>query len=96
MKQNSELFHVLTQMQDEVHRFAITFHREKRAKNQTHSALDDIKGVGEATKTLLIKQFKSYKRITLASQKDLENLLGEKRGKKIYDALHPLIEIVKE
>jgi excinuclease ABC subunit C len=96
MKQNSELFHVLTQMQDEVHRFAITFHREKRAKNQTHSALDDIKGVGEATKTLLIKQFKSYKRITLASQKDLENLLGEKRGKKIYDALHPFIEIEKE
>lgn len=96
MKQNSELFHVLTQMQDEVHRFAITFHREKRAKNQTHSALDDIKGVGEATKTLLIKQFKSYKRITLASQKDLENLLGEKRGKKIYDALHPFIELVKE
>ncbi|MDD4759961.1 MAG: excinuclease ABC subunit UvrC [Bacteroidaceae bacterium] len=96
MKQNSELFHVLTQMQDEVHRFAITFHREKRSKNQTHSALDEIKGVGEATKTLLIKQFKSYKRITLASQKDLENLLGEKRGKKIYDALHPLIEIVKE
>lgn len=96
MKQNSELFHVLTQMQDEVHRFAITFHREKRAKNQTHSALDDIKGVGDATKSLLIKQFKSYKRITLASQKDLENLLGEKRGKKIYDALHPFIEIEKE
>jgi excinuclease ABC subunit C len=96
MKQNSELFHVLTQMQDEVHRFAITFHREKRSKNQTHSALDEIKGVGDATKSLLIKQFKSYKRITLASQKDLENLLGEKRGKKIYDALHPFIEIEKE
>lgn len=95
MKQNSELFHILTQMQDEVHRFAITFHRAKRTKSQTHSALDDIKGVGDTTKSVLIKQFKSYKRITLASQNDLEGLLGEKRGKKLYNALHPYPETEK-
>jgi len=93
MKQNSELFHLLTQMQDEVHRFAITFHRKRRTKSQTHSALDDIKGIGDTTKSLLIKQFKSYKRITQANQTDLEKLLGEKRGKKLYGVLHPYTEI---
>ena len=87
MKQTSELFHILTQMQDEVHRFAITFHREKRMKNQIHSELDDIKGLGNVTKALLIKKFKSVKRIKTASQEELQEVLGEKKGINIYLAL---------
>jgi len=63
LKQNTPLFRLLTQIQDEVHRFAITFHRDKRSKRQTASALDEIKGVGEKTKTALLKEFKSVKRI---------------------------------
>ena len=74
-------------MQDEVHRFAITFHREKRMKNQIHSELDDIKGLGNVTKALLIKKFKSVKRIKTASQEELQEVLGEKKGINIYLAL---------
>lgn len=96
MSQSSELFRLLTQMQDEVHRFAIAFHRKKRMKSQTHSALDDIRGVGEATKTLLIKEFKSYKRLVEAPQERLEEILGKKRGSKLFMALHPFIEIKNE
>lgn len=96
MKQTSELFHLLTKMQDEVHRFAITFHRQKRGKEQLHSALDDIEGVGETTKTLLLKEFKSFERIKSANSLQLEQLLGTKRGQKFYENLHPLIEIKKD
>jgi excinuclease ABC subunit C len=96
MKQSSELFHVLTHMQDEVHRFAITFHRQKRDKGLTHSALDDIKGIGEVTKTRLIKRFKSFKRIKAATQPELEDVLGKARGSKLYEALHPFTEIEPE
>ena len=74
-------------MQDEVHRFAITFHREKRMKNQIHSELDDIKGLGNITKALLIKKFKSVKRIKTARQEELQEVLGEKKGINIYLAL---------
>ena len=96
MSQSSELFRLLTRMQDEVHRFAIAFHRKKRMKSQTHSALDDIKGVGEATKSLLIKEFKSYKRLVEAPQERLEEVLGKKRGSKLFLALHPFIESKNE
>lgn len=96
MKQSSELFHVLTQMQDEVHRFAITFHRKKRDKSLTHSALDEIKGIGEVSKSLLIKRFKSFKRIKEATLAELEDTLGKARGKKLYEELHPFIEIEAE
>ena len=63
LKQNTPLFHLLEQIQDEVHRFAITFHRDKRSKRQTASVLDTIKGIGEKTKSALLKHFKSVKRI---------------------------------
>lgn len=63
MKTDSELFHLLTHMQDEVHRFAITFHRDKRSKHALHSELDDIKGIGPKTKDLLLKELKTVKRI---------------------------------
>ena len=61
IKQHSPLFRILTQIQDEVHRFAISFHRDKRSKRQVASALDTIKGIGEKTKTALLKEFKSVK-----------------------------------
>ena len=96
MKQNSELFHLLTRMQDEVHRFAITFHRQKRAKSQLHSALDDIPGVGKTTKELLIKRFKSLKRIKEAPEQALQEVIGNKRGSALYAALHPFIELTEK
>lgn len=86
---DSPLFRMLTQMQDEVHRFAITFHRDKRSKRQTASALDGISGLGDKGKTLLIKTFGSVKRIKAASEADLQGVLGQRRGAKIYAALHP-------
>lgn len=88
IKPDSALFKVLTQMQDEVHRFAITFHRKKRSKRQVASALDGIAGIGDKTKALLLKQFSSVKRIKEASQEDLQQLLGPTKGEKIYHALH--------
>lgn len=84
---DSYLFKVLTQMQDEVHRFAITFHRQQRSKRQTASALDNIAGVGEKTKQLLIKHFGSLKRVLAAAPEELQTLLGEKRGAKLFEAL---------
>lgn len=87
MKTTSELFRLLTRMQDEVHRYAITFHRQKRSKHQTASELDSIKGVGESTKHLLIKEFKSVKRIKNADLTQLQNLLGKKKGENLYHAL---------
>lgn len=76
MKTNSELFKVLTHLQDEVHRFAITFHREKRSKHQLHSELDDIKGIGPKTKDILLKTFKSVKRIKDANVEELAKVVG--------------------
>ena len=72
----SELFKVLTQIQDEVHRYAITFHREKRSKHALHSELDDIKGIGPKAKELLLSKFKSVKKIKEASQEQLSEVLG--------------------
>lgn len=85
---DSYLFKVLTQMQDEVHRFAITFHRQQRSKRQSSSSLDNIPGIGEKTKHLLIHRFGSVKRIKDASLSALQELLGEKRGAKIYEGIH--------
>ena len=73
----SELFKVLTQIQDEVHRYAITFHRDKRSKHALHSELDDIKGIGPKTKEALLKAFRSVKRIKEATPKDLKAVIGE-------------------
>lgn len=79
----SELFKVLTQIQDEVHRYAITFHRDKRSKHQLHSELDNIKGIGPKTKELLLKHFKSVKRIREASPTELQSVVGESKAKAI-------------
>ena len=89
---DSQLFRTLTAMQDEVHRFAIQFHRDKRSKRQTASELDALPGVGPATKALLLKEFKSVKRLKNATQAELQQLLGPSRGEKLYGALHPATE----
>lgn len=88
MKANSELFRLLTRMQDEVHRFAITFHRQKRSKRQTKSELDTIPGVGAKTKELLIKTFGSVKRIKEASLQQLQVVVGRAKGLKLFENLH--------
>ena len=85
LKQNSPLFRLLTQIQDEVHRFAITFHRDKRSKRQVASALDEIKGIGEKTKNTLLKEFKSVKRIKEASTEDIIKVVGEAKAKIIKE-----------
>ena len=89
LKQESVLFKVLTNMQDEVHRFAITFHRDKRSKRQLASKLDNIKGVGEQTKTLLLRELGSFKRINEASLERLQEIIGKARGLNLYSQLHP-------
>lgn len=85
MKTDSELFHLLTHMQDEVHRFAITFHRDKRSKHALHSELDDIKGIGPKTKDLLIKELKTVKRIKETDLPTLTSLLGKVKGTIVYN-----------
>lgn len=80
LKTNSELFHVLTQLQDEVHRYAITFHRDKRSKHALHSELDDIRGIGPSSRDALLKAFKSVKRIREASLEDLEKVVGSAKA----------------
>ena len=85
----SELFKVLTQIQDEVHRYAITFHRDKRSKHALHSELDDIKGIGPKTKDLLIKKLKSVKQIKLTDLQTLTNVLGAGKASIIYKYFHP-------
>ena len=85
MKTDSELFHLLTHMQDEVHRFAITFHRDKRSKHALHSELDDIKGIGPKTKDLLIKELKTVKRIKETDLPTLTSLLGKAKGNIVYN-----------
>lgn len=83
LKTNSELFHVLTQIQDEVHRYAIQFHRDKRSKHALHSELDDIKGIGPTTRDALLKAFKSVKRVREASQEELAATVGAAKAKLI-------------
>ena len=85
IKDTSELFRVLTQLQDEVHRFAITFHREKRSKRILHSELDGIKGIGPKTRVELLKSLKSVKRIREADLTTLTTLVGPTKAQIIYD-----------
>ena len=80
MKTDSELFHVLTHIQDEVHRYAITFHRDKRSKHALHSALDDIRGIGPKTKETLLQHFRSVKRISEASADELAAVVGNAKA----------------
>ena len=89
MKTNSELFRVLTQLQDEVHRFAITFHREKRSKHALHSELDDIKGIGPKTREELLNHFKTVKRIREESLETLSAVLGTAKATIIHRYFHP-------
>ena len=87
VKQNTPLFHLLENIQDEVHRFAITFHRDKRSKSQITSVLDNIPGIGEKRKTALLKAFKSVSRIKKASLEELTEIVGSSIAKNIQEKL---------
>lgn len=87
IKQGTPLFHLLENIQDEVHRFAITFHRDKRSKSQIASALDNIKGIGEKRKTALLKKFKSVARIKKATLEELAAVVGESAAQSIKESL---------
>ena len=89
LKVESELFHVLTQIQDEVHRFAITFHRDKRSKRALHSELDDIKGIGPKTRDELLNALKSVKKIREAELSTLSDIIGPAKAQIIYKHFHP-------
>ena len=84
---NSETLKVIQRLRDEAHRFGIKHHRNKRSKSQIHSQLDDIQGVGEKTKQLLLKHFKSVKRLSEAPAEEIINLIGQSRGEKVINAL---------
>ncbi len=88
LKTDSELFHVLTQLQDEVHRFAITFHREKRSKRALHSELDNIPGVGPKTRDGLLNGLKSVRRIREADVETLAAIIGPAKAQIVYDYFH--------
>ena len=88
LKTDSALFHLLTQIQDEVHRYAITFHRDKRSKHQIASELDSIKGIGPKTKEILLKKLHSVKRIKEAELSQLTELIGESKAEVIYNNFH--------
>ena len=89
IKDTSELFRVLTQLQDEVHRFAIEFHRNKRSKHALHSELDDIKGIGPKTRDELLNALKSVKKIKEATIELLTEAIGTAKAKIVYDYFHP-------
>ena len=89
LKTDSELFHVLTQIQDEVHRFAIEFHRNKRSKRALHSELDDIKGIGPKTRDELLNGLKTVKQIKDATLEKLAEIVGHSKAQIIYDHFHP-------
>ncbi|MDY5091885.1 MAG: excinuclease ABC subunit UvrC [Prevotella sp.] len=89
MKTDSELFHILTHIQDEVHRYAITFHRDKRSKHALHSELDDISGIGPKTRDLLLNTFKTVKRMREASLETLQQAIGKSKGALLYLHFHP-------
>ena len=84
---NSETLHVIQRLRDEAHRFAITFHRKQRSKKQVHSALDEVPGIGPKTRTLLLKHFKSLKRIREASEQDLAEVVGPVKARTLIEAL---------
>ena len=88
LKVESELFHVLTHIQDEVHRFAITFHRDKRSKRALHSELDNIKGIGPKTRDGLLNALKSVKKIREAELSTLSDIIGPAKAKIVYQHFH--------
>lgn len=88
MKTDSEIFRLMTRIQDEVHRFAITFHRNKRSKHALKSELDDIKGIGEKTKTLLLTKLKSVKQIKESDLQILTDIIGASKANLLYDYFH--------
>ncbi len=88
LKTDSELFHVLTQLQDEVHRYAISFHRDKRSKHALHSELDDIKGIGPKTRDELLKRLKSVAKIKGASIEELATITGQSKAQILYNHFH--------
>ena len=92
LKNDSELFHVLTQIQDEVHRFAIEFHRNKRSKRALHSELDNISGIGPKTREGLLNALKSVRKIRETNLETLSDLVGHSKAQIIYQHFHPEIE----
>ena len=86
---NSETLRVIQHLRDEAHRFGITHHRQRRSKSQIHSQLDDIAGIGPKTKTMLLKQFRSFKQISEATEQQLAAVIGERRARTLHLALHP-------
>lgn len=88
MKVDSELFRLFSKIQDEVHRFAITFHKDKRSKRQIHSELDDIKGIGDKTISALLKEFKSVKQIRQASLEQLTSVIGASKANIIFTTIN--------
>ena len=95
MPVTSEVFRLLTGIQDEVHRFAITYHKKKRSKAQIHSQLDDIQGVGEATKQKILTRFGSVKRARTAKEEEWIELLGKRRGSMIYEQIKAQISLLE-
>ena len=93
MPVTSEVFRLLTNIQDEVHRFAITYHKKKRSKAQIHSQLDDIQGVGEVTKHKILTHFGSMKRARTATKDEWIELLGTHRGSIIYEQIQAKISL---
>ena len=92
LKTDSELFHILTQIQDEVHRYAITFHRDKRSKHALHSVLDDIKGIGPKSKEQLLKSFKSVNKIKVATLEEIATSIGVSKALIVYNFFHKQVE----
>ena len=88
LKQNSSIFRLMTSIQDEVHHFAITFHRDKRSKRQTKSELDGIKGLGEKSQQALLQHFKSVKRIKTADIEEVTKIIGKSKAEILYKALN--------
>jgi len=93
MPVTSEVFRLLTNIQDEVHRFAISFHKAKRSKAQIHSQLDDLQGVGEVTKQKILTHFGSVKRARTATKEEMIELLGKHRGSIVYEQLQAKISV---
>jgi excinuclease ABC subunit C len=93
MPVTSEVFRLLTNIQDEVHRFAISYHKKKRSKAQIKSQLDDLQGVGEATKQKILRHFGSVKRARAAKREEWEELLGKHRGSSIYEQIQAKISL---
>lgn len=88
MKTDSEIFRLMTRIQDEVHRYAITFHRDKRSRHALHSELDDIKGIGPKTKDLLLKELKSVRKIKEADLQALTGIIGASKGTTVWRFFH--------